>query len=240
VNADSRERARSGASLAVGVFIIAIGLLFFLGNLGILDPHRLLRFWPVIFIAVGVQKILQPDARVGRGTAYVWLGVGGWLLLSQLDLIHLRFHDIWPLLFIFVGGRLLWRQFRTDPAGAGTFPADANSFVSSLAIMGGFDRTNTSTDFKGGDLTTFMGGGKIDLSQARIAQSPAVIDIFVMWGGIEIIVPDDWVVTIQLVPIMGGYEDKTRPPADAVQRLVITGLALMGGIGVKPISAVGR
>ena len=51
-----------------------------------------------------------------------------------------------------------------------------------------------------------------------------------MWGGIEIRVPEDWTVVSQIVPLMAGVEDKTRPPQGATtHRLILRGFAFMGG-----------
>ena len=38
----------------------------------------------------------------------------------------------------------------------------------------------------------------------------------------------------RVVPLLGGYEDKTRPPKGAAAHtLVVRGFAIMGGIEVK-------
>jgi hypothetical protein len=55
-----------------------------------------------------------------------------------------------------------------------------------------------------------------------------------MWGGIEIRVPEAWSVSGRVVPILGGFEDKTRPAQGATaHRLVVRGFAIMGGIEIK-------
>ena len=78
-----------------------------------------------------------------------------------------------------------------------------------------------------------MGGYQLDLRQAAI-NGDAVIDIFVMWGGIEIRVPENWSVSSRIVPLMAGVEDKTRPPQGARDhRLELRGFALMGGVEIK-------
>ena len=108
-----------------------------------------------------------------------------------------------------------------------------NSSMSVVAIMAGVMRGNNSSNFRRADLLAFMGGCEIDLRKAAI-NGEAVIDIFCMWGGIEIRVPEDWTVVSHLVPIMGGVEDKTRPPQAATShRLTLRGMALMGGVEIK-------
>ena len=43
-----------------------------------------------------------------------------------------------------------------------------------------------------------------------------------------------WSTGGRVVPILGGYEDKTRPPRGATKdRLVVRGFAIMGGIEIK-------
>ena len=102
---------------------------------------------------------------------------------------------------------------------------DSSDSISAFALMAGFERSNNSQNFRGGDLTAVMGGCEIDLRQASL-RAPAIIDIFVMWGGVEIRVPDDWTVDLQGTPMLAGFVDKTRPPALATEkRLVIRGTA---------------
>jgi hypothetical protein len=110
---------------------------------------------------------------------------------------------------------------------------DANSTLSAMAILGGVSRGNNSRAFRGADLLAIMGGCQLDLRQAAI-NGEAVIEVFVMWGGIEIRVPEDWTVSSRIVPLMGGVEDKTRPPQGATaHRLILRGFAIMGGVEIK-------
>ena len=60
-----------------------------------------------------------------------------------------------------------------------------------VAILGGFQRSENSQEFQGGDLMAIMGGCEIDLRQAAIAADEAAIDTFALWGGIKIKVPDE-------------------------------------------------
>jgi hypothetical protein len=111
--------------------------------------------------------------------------------------------------------------------------SESGGRMSALAILGAVTRGNNSQAFRGGNLVAIMGGCEIDLSNAAI-DGEAVLDVFAMWGGIEIRVPPDWTVSSQVVPLMGGVEDKTRPPRGAaIHRLTLRGVAFMGGIEIK-------
>jgi hypothetical protein len=102
-----------------------------------------------------------------------------------------------------------------------------------MAVMGAVMRGNNSHVFRGGDLTAVMGGCELDLRHAAI-DGEAVIDVFALWGGIEIRVPEDWSIESRVVPIMGGVEDKTRPPQGASRhRLVLRGFVVMAGVEIK-------
>jgi hypothetical protein len=79
----------------------------------------------------------------------------------------------------------------------------------------------------------------LDLTRAQIAASDgavptAVLELLVMWGGVELRIPDGWVVDVRVSPILGGIEDRTRPSADPrAPRLVLQGNVIMGGVEVK-------
>ena len=60
-----------------------------------------------------------------------------------------------------------------------------------------------------------------------------MIDVFVLWGGIEIIVPPDWAVSNEITPIMGGAEDGSTGTQQAKHRLVVKGVVIMGGVDIK-------
>lgn len=110
---------------------------------------------------------------------------------------------------------------------------DSSDFINATAILGAFNRKCPSQQFRGGDLTAIMGGGKIDLREARIQANEAVLDIFTLMGGIDIQVPADWIVEPRFTPILGGYSDRRTPGTQGTQRLVIHGTAVMGAVTVS-------
>ena len=216
--------------LLMGLLIIVLGVLFTLQNVGVLDAREYLNYWPVGLIAIGGLKLWGCRSGGGTFAGLLFIGAGVWLLLESLEIVTISLWELWPVLLVFFGASMVWRGVHGRPEVGGT---DSNATVSALAVLAGINRGSNSRAFRGGDLTAVMGGCEVDLRQAAI-DGEAIIDVFAMWGGIEIRVPEDWSVSGQVTPVLGGYEDKTRPPLGATaHRLVVRGFAIMGGIEIK-------
>lgn len=227
---EERHIHHSMPQLVLGLLIVTAGVFMTLDTVGILDAEYYLRLWPAGLIAIGLAKLWQSRGRhSGTIGGIILTLIGTWLLLDNLRIVRVDLWDAWPLLLVLLGGSIVWRSV----TGRRPAPADTNSIVSAVAILGGVNRGNNSGTFRGGDLTAIMGGCEVDLRQAKI-NGEAIVDVFAMWGGIEIKVPDDWTVIGRVTPLLGGFEDKTRPPQGASEhRLVVRGFVLMGGIEVK-------
>ena len=101
-----------------------------------------------------------------------------------------------------------------------------------LAIMGGVKRTSDSRDFRGGGATAVMGGVDIDLRDAVMNGSEAVLDVSTVMGGVKVRVPDEWTVVSRVNTVMGGFKDRTKHPSNKDYRLILKGTLVMGGLTV--------
>jgi predicted membrane protein len=257
-----RYRRNPSKHLFGGVIFLAIGLIFLLGNMGLVDVDRILQFWPVILIVGGLLKLTCGDPH-SRGSGIFWTVIGAIFLLGSLRILPIGWGELWPVLLIGLGVTMLSRYLvrgsqreggvgfsggSGSPSGTTDFrdagssklhnervpPASSNSMVSATAILGGVERRNNSQDFRGGSATAIMGGCEIDLRAASITSpNEAILEVFALWGGIEVKVPPDWTVISQVDPILGGYEDKSQPPREETKRFIIRGPVIMGGIEVK-------
>ncbi|HSL23590.1 MAG TPA: DUF5668 domain-containing protein [Vicinamibacterales bacterium] len=216
--------------LIIGLLLLAGGGALLLDNFGVLEAWYIIRLWPVGLILIGLAMALQAHRAAGRVAGFFWMFLGVWLLLGNLGVLRLEFFDLWPVPIVLAGGYLIWQSIRPDAPG----PRDQDSTFSALAVMAGVGRKINSPDFKGGEATALLGGVKIDLQDAGITAREAVIDVFAFWGGIEIFVPDGWMVVNRVVAILGGADDRTRPSTDpTAKRLVIRGVCVMGGVDIK-------
>ena len=222
--------------MVIGIFILIIGLLALLEKLDVFGPVNIFHFWPVVFILVGVLKLLHSRARSSIFIGGGFILVGALLLLKQMGLIDFQLRDWWPVILIAVGGYIIFngRKFDASSIGSseGALALDDNSKLDISVIMAGNKTVNNSQDFKGGEITAIMGGVELDLRGASI-QSEAVLNLWATWGGIVVKIPADWTVVNRCAAIMGGIEDKTIPGSTATKRLIITGTAIMGGAEIK-------
>ena len=230
---EPRTGMRITGQLILGLAIAVLGVLFTLDNLHVLRARDFLQFWPVVPIAIGLARVVYARTPAGVMNGAIWIVVGAALLGNRLGWTHINLLNYWPLLLVMVGGRIVLQAMSPDARllGGGV---DGSAVVSAVAVMGGFDRKVVSNQFRGGEVTAFMGGGKLDLRDAKPLDGQAVINVFALMGGYEIFVPDTWHVVVEVTAFMGGVEDKTRPASDpAAPRLRLRGFVMMGGVEIR-------
>ena len=229
------ERANPlSGRLIIGLVLVTLGALWTMDNLGLVDASTILRWWPAVLVAVGLMKVTGLGMQRTVATGWLFTIAGGVMLLHAAHVIRFGLGELWPIFLIVAGLQVVFRAMRRGhvPSGPAT---DADDWVHGFALMGGFSRRNQSERLRGGDLFAMMGGVELDLNGATPANGRAVVEVFAMWGGIEIFVPDDWRVESEVVPVMGAFQDSTRLAADVpvAGTLVVRGLVMMGGVEVK-------
>jgi cell wall-active antibiotic response 4TMS protein YvqF len=254
---ESRPRPAITPQLVIGVFITALGVILTLQRTNLIEPRHLELFWPLALMALGTSLILRRQDSRGRFWGIFWASLGCWLMFKALGLIQVGIGDlIVPLVLILIGGTLVSRTvYGAKPPGTrhgplkweaggvppipstSTLPGDQGR-VSLFTIMGEAKRSSSDKPFLGGEMTAFMGGCVLDLRQAEIPPGgQASLNILAVMAGHEIWVPQGWTVASDVVPLLGGVDDKRLPPlaqagTDA-PRLVLKGFVLMGGVVVK-------
>ena len=133
-------------------------------------------------------------------------------------------------------------QIPTPDAGTGSSSGmgyssksfSSEDYIDATTIFGGIHKNILSKNFKGGDITIFMGGAELNLSQADI-QGTAALDITQIMGGTKIIVPSHWEIRSQLTSVFGNIEDKRQNigNTDPNKVLIIDGSSVFGGIEIR-------
>jgi hypothetical protein len=76
----------------------------------------------------------------------------------------------------------------------------------------------------------------LDFREARLPPGETHVSVFILMGGVQIIVPPELAVETSGMAIMGGFEHLERAPAVADPErpvLRVTGFAMMGGVAVE-------
>src|SRR4051812_12016276 len=123
--------------LVMGLLIIAVGILFTLENLGVVEARDYFRYWPAGLIAVGLLKLWSGSGGAVFG-GFVFVFAGSWLLLETLGIVSISLWNLWPVLLVLGGATMVWRGMncRRDDRAAG----DTHSTVSAIAVLGGVNR----------------------------------------------------------------------------------------------------
>ncbi len=230
------ENRKTDKQLIVGVVILLIGAALLANNFGLFsyEIHRYLFRWEVILMAIGIIFIA---GREHRGTGFIMLAIGGIFYLRDFFDFHYNFWQIfWPGMLILAGIMILFRG--RSGSTSHDYENLGDDTIDDLAIFGGGDRIVTSQNFRGGKITAIFGGSNFSMNRARLAPGKNYIDVFAMFGGTKLVVPEDWEIKITVVSIFGGFSDKHRTlPVESTYdkgtMLIIRGFVLFGGGEIK-------
>lgn len=211
-----------------GIVIMVLGLLLLLNSTNLFQFNFwgiVWKYWPLLLIYKAIKEFYEHD-NWSSGN-YILLGLGVVFLGKNLGFLDFfKFSYIWPLIIIIVGFNMLQSK------GADT-PSKNNDF-STTAIFSGVEMRNTSKDFKKASVLALFGGCDIDLKLADMtSDNAAEINVTVLFGGTEILVPKDWNVQINGTPLLGGIGNDTYFSQSNEKTLVINAFVMFGGLDVQ-------
>lgn len=230
------ETPKFHGRVIVGLVLIILGAVFVLRNYNMIEVPEDIFSWEYFFILLGVLFIfLSRNKTVG----FVLLALGLFNLLP----------DLFPLVFVLIGAYIIFGRggfkksfsgFSHSTSGGDTPQSESKSdYFESISIFGGGSKIVNSNNFKGGNIVSIFGGSEINLLNCKLAEGENNIEITAIFGGSTLIVPSDWKVELDVLPIFGGFGDRRmKDPNKAYQEgrtLVIKGLVIFGGGEIKTI-----
>ena len=115
--------------------------------------------------------------------------------------------------------------------------------VDLVANFGPLEFHSEAEAFRGGTVTTWFGGGTLDLRDATLDPSGATLHTSTVFGGGSLIVPEAWNVETKLMGIGGVGDGRPQVERDPdAPTLRLEGTALFGGwaIASEPATGDGR
>ncbi len=223
----------------VGVFL-GVGLIIFGGvallkNFGLKIDFDVWKLWPVVFVFAGIGVLVNTKTLENFIDGLLLLLLGGVLLVSNFQLIEgfsVRFWKLWPLFILYIGLKILIQSL-----GSKQRIIDGKADFNISAVFGGGDYRFEARNLKSGKIVAIFGGGSVNLRDAEIEGESMVLQCFAMFGGIDLIVPDHWMVMVNATPILGGIDNQaavsSRGDQPAKKILYVEGMVVFGGIDIK-------
>ena len=215
-----------------GLLLIVIGALFLFAQMDWWDFGQVVsRFWPVIFILLGLSMLVSNNFKnVGGGVFFILFGT--FFLLVKWDILHAVWRYIWPVAIIAVGLWILVRPaWHPDKKKVPESTADD---LNISQVFSSSSRKIESRNFRGGKADVVFGSAEIDLRGAKLAGGQATLVLSAVFGGIEVTVPREWQVVLEGTPVLGSIEShKQVAGAAPTETLTIKGSAVFGSIEVK-------
>ena len=119
------------------------------------------------------------------------------------------------------------------PAKRRTVGDESSDEFELAAYLGGASWTSTAASFRSGVVRVACGGVDLDLRGATLDPAGATLRVRTVFGGSQLLVPEDWQVTTRVVGIGGAGDGRPRiDRAPDAPRLTIEGTAFFGGLGV--------
>ncbi|MCG8460234.1 MAG: cell wall-active antibiotics response protein, partial [Holophagales bacterium] len=183
-----------------GLLLVSAGAVLLLGRLGWIEVELgIFDLWPLVFVFLGLVRLVERE----WGMAFLFFALGGLFLAPKIDPeIDLRgLLEHWPLILLAIGVYLVARSFF-----GGSEEGSKRSSGSGMAILRKVKIDGGSEIYTGEGLTAVLGNCELDLTEAQLPPEGATIEVFGIWGGVVVRVPEAWNVDVRALTVMGGIE----------------------------------
>ena len=219
-------------SLIWGILFIIVGLIFGLNAMGITDINIFFRGWWTLFIIIpSLIGVIKESYKVGN---YIWLLIGIVLLLSAQGIIN--FSTIWklalPTILVIIGLSIIFKDVVGSKINDKIKELNKQGKTEYYATFSGEELTFTGSEFKGASLNAIFGGIDINLKDTVIEED-IVINSTAVFGGVDILVPNNVNVKVKSSSIFGGTDNKMTENKENVPTIYVKAFNLFGGTEIR-------
>lgn len=220
-------------SIVWGLIFIVLGLIVGLNTLGIASINVFFDGWWTLFLIIpGIMGLFKDKDKTGN---IILLVVGILLLLGSQDIINFEtiMKLVFPAILVIIGLSCLIKGL----AGS-DFQEKVKEIKSSDkdtlkcdAVFTG-QKVVVENPILGADVNAIFGGLELDLRNSNLKKD-IVITATSIFGGIDIILPDDVNLKLNTTCILGGIDDKSKKNKDAKVTIYLNATCVFGGIDIK-------
>lgn len=215
--------------IVIGAVLIACGILGILNIFEIAVINFSLDGWWTMFIILPCLHGLVNDRN--KTGSIIGLCIGVLLLLAARDVLD--YSMVWKLIItlivVVIGINLIVKSVISSKDTSDTSDGDntetCDKKFNREAVYSG------NTEFTDARVGALFGGATCNLKNAKIKD--ASIEVFCIFGGVDIIVPEGVTVKNNTFTLFGGTDDKRTSNGSDGSSLTITGYCLFGGIEIN-------
>jgi len=219
------------SSILTGSFFILMGVVWFLNNINLIRIYRFV-WWPLILIIIGVIHFANRK-NVSDFSGWFFILLGGFFLLIQNKIVNWEFvGKFWPVFLIVLGLSIILH--RKNPVSESEPDAEKYNSITGIALFSGYKKKLSSKAFRRGKITALFGSAEIDLSKSYLNRSGAELELTAVFGGIDLIIPQDWNIELNSSAVFGGVGNKSQNPSISEGKILkIRANAVFGGIDIR-------
>ena len=216
-----------------GIVLIFIGVIWGLNRTGVADINIFFDGWWTLFIIVpSITSLFESGSN--KTSSIIFLVIGILFLLASQGLFE--FEILWeillPAIVILIGLSLIFGHKVDFNVKEKTKCLDSDDTESIFAAFGEQNVSKSGEKFEKANLNAIFGAVKLDLREAKL-EKETVIGAWAIFGGIEILVPEDCIVKVKGTPIFGGISNERKNNEDAKKTIYIEAYAIFGGLDIK-------
>ena len=235
-----KHTGRQSGKFIFGVIILLAGMALLGLNTGFVPFYfkHILFSWQMILIAIGIIFLLTHD---NKTPGLIMLAIGTFFILPRVFVFPFNFYGmLWPIILIIVGLIILIRRGHRPsfhiPGQKTETPVPEAGYIHEESVFTGTRHKFFYQTFRGGYINCVFGSVDLDLSQATLAEGTTELELNIVFGGVNLVVPSDWKLLVRTNSVIGNFTDKRmviKESADPSKLLIIKGSIVFGGGEIK-------
>lgn len=216
-----------------GVALILLGVAFAGDAFNLWNFELFFPGWWTLFIIIPCMiSMVQSGLNAVNLIALV---VGIMLLISSNGYLprHIVGKLIFPFILVAIGVNILLSGKTRQKLNHGNCKPGQDGFINIVSVFGSQDSRPTNEVVSGASIISVFGGAVLDLRQATITDG-VVVDISVIFAGVDILLPPTVNAKVRSLPIFGGVDDKSIHCLDPnAPTIYINANCIFGGVDIK-------
>lgn len=216
-----------------GLIFIVVGIIFGLNALDITNIDIFFDgWWTLIIIIPSFIDLFKEDKKISDIIG-ILIGVALLLCCQNILDFSIVLKLMLPVTLVIVGISFIFKDTINKKVKDEMKKINNNNDDEYCATFGGQNIDFSNEEFKGCNITAVFGGIELNLKDSIIKED-VIINTSSIFGGIDIIVPENVKVKVTSTPIFGGVSNKRKNSKnDKAKTIYINATCIFGGVEIK-------